>query len=285
MDPGSGVDPSTVRTAQEIYTYGTTGPLDTIERAVVSFAEPTLLYQIAVVALVILGVYALARSEYEVSFPSLLLLGVGATVLFIKTPIQVWSMRRLQMVWVTFFVGFTAVGVTWGLREREIAMQVAVVGILALAAVSGTLGAADDVSAIELTEDQTRAVSLGDDRDQYVQLATFIDQRNANVSAPWIAKEALHSFGAEAINPRFGERVIVSEGRLLLVETDWSEQMFKAEYESGIGLTRIYFSEKSVSYLQSNQNRVYSSGDVALLYDDDRVHQTLPPVNRTAVRE
>jgi hypothetical protein len=272
-----------VETTLETYAYGTTGRLDTVERALVSFVEPTLLYQIALVALVILGVYALARSEYEVSFPSLLLLGVGATALFVQTPIQIWSMRRLQMVWVVFFVGFAAVGVRWALTAyQETAMRAVVVLVVGLAVVSGGLGAADDVSAVELTDDQTRAVALGDDYNQYARLATFVDRREANVSAPWIPGGALHSFGAEASSPQFGERVVVSEGRLLLVESDWSERMFKAEYASGIGLARVYFSEESLDRLQSDQSRVYTSGDVALLYDDDRVYRVTPPANATA---
>jgi len=280
---GGGVDPGSVETTLETYAYGTTGRLDTVERALVSFVEPTLLYQIALVALVILGVYALARSEYEVSFPSLLLLGVGATALFVQTPIQIWSMRRLQMVWVVFFVGFAAVGVRWALTAyQETAMRAVVVLVVGLAVVSGGLGAADDVSAVELTDDQTRAVALGDDYNQYARLATFVDRREANVSAPWIPGGALHSFGAEASSPQFGERVVVSEGRLLLVESDWSERMFKAEYASGIGLARVYFSEESLDRLQSDQSRVYTSGDVALLYDDDRVYRVTPPANATA---
>jgi hypothetical protein len=187
------------------------------------------------------------------------------------------------MVWVIFFVGFAAIGVRYALQERETATRIIVVGILALAAVSGTLGSADDVSAINLNDDQIRGVALGGDRDQYIQLSTFINRRDTSVSAPWIARETLRSFGSEADKPSFGERVIVSEQDLLLVESDWSEQMFKAEYESGIGLSQVYFSEKSLTRLQSNQNRIYSSGDIMLLYDDDRVHRVMPPTNRTAM--
>jgi len=279
---GGEVDPGSIETTLEAYTYGTTGRLDTVERALVSFAEPTLLYQVALVALVLFAVYALARSEYDVSFPSLLFLGTGATALMLQTPIQIWSMRRLQMVWVVFFVGFAAVGVSWALRQRETATSVAVVLVVGLAAVSGGLGAADDVSAVELTDDQTRAVALGDDYNQYTELASFVDRRDANVSAPWIADGSLRSFGASASQPQFGERVVVAEGRLLLVESDWSERMFKARYESGIGLARVYFSEESLDRLQSDQSRVYTSGDVALLYDDDQVYRVVPPANRTA---
>lgn len=281
-EAGVTVDPTTVQTTKSVYAYGTTGPQDTIQRAIVSFAEPTLLYQVAVVALVLLGVYALASSEQDVSFPSLLLLGVGATAIIVRTPIRIWSMRRVQMVWVVFFVGFLAVGVVWALKERGTAIHVVVTVVLALAVVSGALGAADDVPAIELTDDKTREVSLGDDYNQYVRLASLVNRREANVSAPWIAGDTLHSFGAESTDPRFGEQVIVSNGNLLLVESDWADRMFKAEYESGIGLSKVYFSEESLQTLQSDENRVYTSGDVSLLYDNERIYRPAPPANQTA---
>jgi hypothetical protein len=186
------------------------------------------------------------------------------------------------MVWGFLFAGFAALGVDAALAsDREFNFNTAVLAfILVVAAVSGSMAAADDVDAFQLADDRTKEVSLGDDHAHLRAAAAYSTRTNANISADWIARETFILYGAPHSEVSVKSGHVTSETDLLLIRNGWTENVIKMTVGPNLRLQNVYFSEAAVDRTSQIENKVYTSGDVTVLYDVRRKFFH-PPSNGT----
>jgi hypothetical protein len=243
---------------------------DTVERALLALVEPTLVYQAALVTLVVLGVLILGRDYTGIDTDRvlLLLLSVGGLSLLIKTPVQPKGIGRAQMVWAVFAVVVPAVGAGRVVAERSSVSfdRVVLAVVLTLAVVAGPLAAADDTTAIQPSVDRNKEVELAHDNRQLRAVATFGNRTGVTLSGPWVTRMAIKWNGGPAGTVVATDEGLRPESSLLIVRERWGTQIVKLTQGDSIVLKNAYFSRGSVEHAERDGQKVYTAGDVSVLF-------------------
>ena len=150
--------------AEQLYTYGTALPADSVDRAVEWLLTPTGLYAAGLWALLLLAGYELLdRPRAHLRGFTMAVTGLGLSVLLLPLPIPVPQLERLQFVVTLVAIFPLAVGLR---RALAVDRRYAVTAVLLVAALGGTTAftvlTADDVADVYIEEPREQVSMSGD---------------------------------------------------------------------------------------------------------------------------
>jgi hypothetical protein len=162
--------------AEQLFTYGTTLPTDSLPRAVGWLSTPTGVYAAGLGALLLLAAYELVENlrSYRVGF-TLTATGLGLSVLLLPLPIPIPQLERLKFVVSLVAIFPLAVGLARALRVDR---RVAVLAVLLVASLGGatafTVLTADDVPSVYIDEPREQVAMSEDEYASVQATAAFV---------------------------------------------------------------------------------------------------------------
>lgn len=248
-----------------------------------SLVSPEGVYYTALAAAFLLGVgWVLRAPDRYRRRLSLLTVGVISSLLVLRTPLAIPGLTRLRHPAGIFFVFVFGVGVYRVVNARS-ERGVGLVVAIALVVVLGTTApmassAGDDLYQVNAGPDlweihPTPEPQVDFSDSEWVQMeaaARFVGSTESDVSTLAVTNRALDRFGVSAQDPAvISDDAIRTDRPLLLYRERWTDHRAPySELEGGGGT--VIVTDSWLNHTVSTENKVYTTGDIGLLYDTNR---------------
>ncbi|WP_277555860.1 hypothetical protein [Halobaculum limi] len=260
--------------AEQLYTYGTTLPVDSVGRAVEWLSTATGIYAIGLASILLLAGYELfdALGTYRRGF-TLTIAGLGLSALLLPVPISIPQIERLKFVVTLVAIFPVAVGLG---RVLSVDRRYAAVAVLLVAAMGGATGftvlVADDAAGVYLEEPREQ-VSMSDDQYRSIGLTAAFIQRSAAgpVATDKITNRAFETSQFNATGQLRAEPGGVrTDAPFLVVRNSWTDHIVALgdAIRSG-GLGRVAVGDDTFARTDATVNKVYSTSHTHIYYSED----------------
>lgn len=259
---------------EQLYTYGTTLPNDSVARALEWLSTATGMYAVGLVSLLLLAGYELLDDlgTYKRGF-TLTVTGLGLSVLLLPIPISVPQIERLKFVVTLVAIFPLAVGLGRALSANR---RYAAVAVLLVAAMSGATGftvlAADDISGVYLEEPREQ-VSMGDDEYHALGMTAAFVQRSVEspVATDKITTRAFETYRINTTDQIRGQpEGLGTDASLLVVRNRWTDHIVAlGDAIRSEGLGRFAVGDDTFERTDATVNKVYTTNHVRVYYSED----------------
>ena len=258
----------------QLFTYGTTLPVDTLARAVAWLLTPTGLYATGLGAILLLAGYELLGdyAGYRRGF-TLAVTGFGLSALLLPLPIPIPQIERLKFVVSLLALLPLAVGLR---RMLSVESRYAVASLLVLATLGGatafTVLAADDMSNVYIDE-RREQVSMSATEYRSVATASAFLQQNGNgtVATDRITNRAFETTGFNATRPLRARPTGLRTGATYLVTRErWTDYVVALGRGLRTGdLNSFAVGQRRFEAAGAMQTKVYTTDSVRIYRRDD----------------
>jgi len=262
-----------VPTAQ-LFTYGTTLPVDTLARAVAWLLTPTGLYATGLGAVLLLAGYELLGdyTRYRRGF-TLTVTGLGLAALLLPLPIPIPQIERLKFTVSLLALLPLAVGLR---RVLAVDSRYAVASLLVLATLGGatafTVLASDDASRVYIDE-RREQVSMSDSEYRSVgTAAAFLRQRGTGtVATDRVTNRAFETSEFNATRPLRARPTGLQTGATYLVTRErWTDHVVALGRGLRTGdLNSFAVGQRRYETAGAMQNKVYTTDSVRVYRSED----------------
>ena len=267
------LDVATVPT-QQLFTYGTTLPTDTVGRAVAWLLTPTGIYASLLGAVLLLAGYTLLSDyrRYRRGF-TLTVAGLAASALLLPLPIPIPQIERLKFV-VTLFALFPlAVGFQ---RVLAVERRYAVVALVLVATLGGatvfTVLAADDMPGVYIDEPREQVAMSSDEVRGLDGTASFLQQYGTGPTATdRVTNRAFEMSQFNATRPLRARPTGLRTGAEYVVARErWTDNLVALGRGLRSGeLNTFAVSQDRFELADQTRNKVYTTDDVRVYQSAD----------------
>ncbi|TQQ82508.1 hypothetical protein EWF95_04735 [Halonotius roseus] len=259
---------------QQLFTYGVTLPVDSVDRAVAWLLTPTGLYASGLGALLLVAAYELLAEfrSYQQGF-TLTVTGLSLSVLLLPLPIAIPQIERLKFV-VTLVVLFPlAVGLK---RVLSVDRRYAIVALVVIATLGGattfTVLVADDLTETYIDEPRQQ-VSMSDSEFESVGAASTFLQRYGDGPAATdrVTNRAFETSGFNATRTlQARPSGLRTGGTYLVAREQWTDHLVALGRGLRTGeLNSFTVSDARFRAAEATQTKVYTSGSVTVYRSED----------------
>jgi len=250
------------------YAFGMTLPEESTIEALLEVFSILGIHYIVLGVIFFFGIFTIFYSkrpdwDRETAIP-VLLLGCGASILVMKTPLPLRGIVRMRQVAVLFFTLVVALG-CYRIFSRHNWGRAMVAVLLVTAALSGHLIAGTAI--IDLDDELDRQDSFSNQEYQQLEAeATFIKHHtDSNVTSDWLSRWMMYRFGIselQSFEVQNGE--IATNSNLFLYRNQWTnhEVVFKT---TPYRFSSFYMSEEYLRGTIAQENKIYTAGQTGLL--------------------
>ncbi|WP_225307756.1 hypothetical protein [Haloarcula sp. CBA1129] len=260
--------------SSNLYTYGTTLPADSVDRAVAWLLTPTGIYASGLGALLLLAGYELLDNlrAYKRGF-TLALTGLGLSALLLPLPIPIPQIERLQFVVTLLAIFPLAVGFkrTLAVDRRYTAVAVVLVATLG-GATAFTVLTSDDLSETYIEEPREQ-VSMSDTQFRAVGMtASFLQRHGSGPTATdRVTNRAFETSQFNATRPLRARPTGLRTGATYLVARDrWTTHLVAVGRGIRSGdLNTFSVSNSRFTVADATHDKVYTADDVRVYRSSD----------------
>jgi hypothetical protein len=260
--------------AQQLYTYGTALPADSVDRAIEWLSTPTGIYAAGLAALLLLAGYELLDNlrSYRRGF-TLAATGLGLSALLLPLPVAVPQIERLKFVVTLVAILPLAVGLR---RVLAVDRRYAAVAVVLVASVGGatalTALTADDVPEVYIEESREQ-VSMSESQFRSIGTTAGFLQRHGDGSAATdrVTNRAFETAQFNATSP-LGARPagLGTDATYLVVRERWWDSLVAL----GGGITSAEQNTFAVSRerfrtTDATRNKTYTTGATRVYWSAD----------------
>lgn len=260
-----------------IYALGLTVSEPTIADAVRSLFGPVGIYyalHVAVFAVALAAV--LQRPDRHKRYAHLVVTGLFTAIFVFQTPLVLQGgIKRVRFPMTFFFAFITGLGLTRLFAERTPSRShvAVVVAVLVVLGSTASIMVADDASGV-FSRDDAPPGQVQYTSQEYAQLRTAgaqIEEYGLDPATFWLTRRTLSHFDVEVdgyvLEITDGIRV---DRELLLYRLNWGQRRLAVRIRDRPGSGVIFVSEQWVSETAASSGKVYTSGEVGLLWSESQ---------------
>jgi len=260
-----------------VKTLGQQLPESTIDTALLSILSPSGIYNLLLVCTVsfavITVVYRLERYRRSIPF---LILGVGGSLLLLRTPIVVNGLDRTQLPLSIFIAVILGIALFRLLAEADgtVSQLAPVLAVFLLLTTSGTVAVSDEVYELHSGPDLWEGRPLPEEQFEFSQRemasfeqsSTFLRDRDAVVATDWRTQIGLERYGTKSKSMRVSEGRIQMKANLLMYRQRWPDHSLRL-IPGGppTQLITVVVNEAWLQRTVQTENKIYTTGEVGML--------------------
>jgi hypothetical protein len=259
---------------EQLFTYGTTLPPDSVERGIQWLMTPTGLYATGLGSLLLLAAYELLENieSYRRGF-TLSVSGLVLAGLLLPLPIPIPQVERLKSVLMLVAIFPLAIGLH---RLLSVKRRYVVVALVVVAMVGGatafTVLSADDLGSVYTDEPREQVEMDGDEYGGVTTTAAFLNSEvDGTVATDRITNRAFETAQYNATGQlRAGPEGLRTNSSHLVVREQWTNHIVTLGRGVRTSDQNVFaLSDERFAAEDALRNRVYSTGDVRVYHSDD----------------